>query len=98
MSVFGVLAMLARGIGEITAAAVAVALASFAAGMAARRWRPRWPNILVAMLTGTLVAALIELAARTAGGDSGLRYLDAIPRSLPPLSLPFRDAGPFLIH
>ena len=42
-------------------------------------------------MAGTLTAASIELGARIVGRESGLRYLDAIPRSLPPLSLPVGD-------
>ncbi|NLD70826.1 MAG: SulP family inorganic anion transporter [Limnobacter sp.] len=91
VAVLGVLERVARGLGEVSMAALAVAVVSFAAGLAARRWRPRWPNIVIAMLAGTLTAASIELGARIVGRESGLRYLDAIPRSLPPLSLPVGD-------
>src|SRR5690606_4020883 len=71
--------------------AIAVALVTVAAGLASRRWRPRWPYIVVAMLSAALFAALLEAGAGLLGQATGLRYLGAIPRELPPLSWPLAD-------
>ena len=71
--------------------ALGVAAVTLAAGLASRRWRPRWPYIVIAMVAGTAGALALEGLARVAGTSAGLRYLDAIPRGLPPLSWPIHD-------
>jgi SulP family sulfate permease len=73
--------------------AFCVAAATLAAGLAVRRWHPRWPFMVVAMLAGIAIAALLEGVAHLLGTSTGLNYLQAIPRSLPPLSFPVRDPG-----
>ncbi|MFA7665829.1 MAG: SulP family inorganic anion transporter [Burkholderiaceae bacterium] len=87
----GAFGHLGRHLASIQPAALAVAGVTLAAGLACRRWRPRWPYLVVAMLAGALLAWLLDSAVRLAGGASGLRYLDAIPRSLPPPSWPLGD-------
>ena len=87
----GALAHVFARLGEIEPLPISIAAITVAAGLAARRWRPRWPHIVVAMLAGTAFAALFEAVALLFGESSGLRYLGAIPRSLPPLSWPLHD-------
>lgn len=83
---FGGLVALA---GQLHAAQPWVAVvggATLLAGVACRAWRPRWPYMVVALLAGSLVAAVIELLPGAA--PTGIRTLGALPRSLPPLSVP----------
>lgn len=82
-----------RHIGDVHGAAFIVGGITFATGMVVRRFWPRIPNIVVAMLVGVAVAALIEAVARGSGRDPALAYLGAIPRTLPPLSIPVLDTG-----
>jgi len=45
-------------------------------------WRPRWPGMLIAMVAGSLVAALIGTQAH------GIGLVGQLPQQLPPLSMP----------
>jgi SulP family sulfate permease len=87
----GVFKALAANVADVNPFAIAVGLATLAGGLAVRRWRPRWPHIVTAMLSGTIFAALLEAGAGALGASTGLRYLGAIPRSLPPFSWPLND-------
>lgn len=59
-----------------------VALTALCTGVLFRKFRPRWPGLLFALIIGSLVAALM-------GGEShGIRLLGAMPGGLPPLSRP----------
>ncbi len=90
---FSVIVHVARSIAGASAWEFCVAAATLATGLAVRQWRPRWPFMVFAMLAGVAVAALLEAAANVFGARTGLRYLLAIPRGLPPLSFPVRDPG-----
>lgn len=48
-------------------------------------FRPRWPGMLLAMIIGSLFAYLI--------GNEGVALVGALPRDLPPLSLPHYSLG-----
>ncbi len=63
-----------------------VAGATIVAGLVVRRLRPQWPGVVVAMLVGTLLAHAANLALGEAA--TGIAWLDAVPRSLPPFALP----------
>lgn len=65
-------------------AALAVGGVTLVAGWATRRWLPRVPYMIGAMVAGSLFAALL---ARVVPGAE-VATVGAIPRSLPPLSLP----------
>lgn len=85
---------LVQAASELSAAnpwAVGVAVLALGAGLASRRLRPAWPHIVFALAGGTLAALLAEGLARLIGTETGLRYLDPIPRGLPPLSWPLHD-------
>lgn len=61
---------------------LAITLATIVAAALIGRFLPRWPSLLLAMLTGTLLAALF-------GGEaSGIALVGPLPATLPPLSLP----------
>jgi SulP family sulfate permease len=63
-----------------------VAVATLAAGVLARRFLPRMPYMIVAMLVGSLLAFVLSQAL---GAEQiGIRTLGALPGALPPLSRP----------
>jgi sulfate permease, SulP family len=72
-------------LGDIDPAVTAVGAITLACAIAARRWLPRWPYMILAMIVGGVAAWLIE---RAAGGATGIATVGALPASLPPLSMP----------
>jgi sulfate permease, SulP family len=64
---------------------VLVAMATLGAGIAARRWLPRLPYMIVAMVVG---AALAYGLNRFLGEQAGVRMLGVLPGALPELSSP----------
>lgn len=85
----GTLARVLGGLGETKPAVLGVALATIAAGWAARRWLPRWPAVVIAMLAG--VAAAIAANLALGAGQSGIAMLDPVERRLPPFAWPTLD-------
>ena len=69
-------------IGDINYYIFAVALVTMAAGLTTRRYFPRMPYLLTGMIAGGLTSLLIN------GEAHGVELVGAIPRSLPPLSMP----------
>ncbi len=79
---------------ETRPAVLAVALVTVAVGAGLRRWRPRWPGIVLAMLAGVALALLLQILF---GHDrTGIVMLDPIPRSLPAFAWPILDPGTFV--
>src|SRR5690606_31806953 len=77
------------GLNEIRPGVATVALATVVVGWAARRWRPRWPSVVLAMLGGVALAHALNLAF---GAErTGIAMLEPIARRLPPFSLPNLD-------
>ena len=71
---------------EINPYIVAVAIVTVAAGIATRRFFPRFPYMISAMVGGGAFAAVLTAAF---GRDAtALAYVGALPAGLPPLSLP----------
>ena len=64
---------------------LSVGIVTLLAGIATRRYLPKVPHMISAMLIGALFAALLESLF---GSRVGIATVAAIPRSLPPLSLP----------
>ena len=85
-SFFETLHAFGAGIDDIQAATLLVALLTLAAGIAARRWLPRVPYMIVAMLAGALAGYAIN-RWHPLGGAS-IRVLGALPAALPSLSVP----------
>lgn len=56
------------------------------AGVLAKVLLPRIPHLIVAMVAGSLAAAMLELAVEP--GNAGLRTVGSLPATLPPLSSP----------
>ena len=77
------LAALWRALPTANPSAIAIAGLTIAVILGMRRWLPRWPGLLVAVVAATLVALLAGLPLETIGTRFG-----GIPRSLPAPSLP----------
>jgi SulP family sulfate permease len=71
---------------EIQPWVLAVGVVTLAAGLLARRHLPKLPYMIVAMVAGSVAAALINMKL----GDevTGIRTVGALAASFPPLSLP----------
>jgi SulP family sulfate permease len=67
-----------------TPAALAVAALTIGIIFGLRAWRPRWPNLLVAVVVASVVTTLLHLPVDTIGSRFG-----GIPRALPVPELPF---------
>ena len=76
----------ANHLGEAHLWVALVGAATVAAGLVARRYVPRVPYMLVAMLVGGLVAALLNHLLGAA--RSGIETVGALAGALPPLSVP----------
>jgi len=86
-SVRVVLTDLLSQLGSVNLYVTGVALGTVAASIACRRWRPRWPHMIVAMVAGGLIAALLNAVAGGAAA-TGIRSIGALTIGLPPLSQP----------
>ena len=93
-SVWKVLASLAQQLGQINLYVTAVALATVLASLAAKRWWPRLPHMIVAMLVGGVVAALLDAVFGNA--RTQIASIGALSVGLPPLSMP--DFSPSTIE
>jgi len=72
---------------DIQSGVFLVGLFTLLLGIAVKRWLPKWPYMIVAMLAGSLLAA-----ALTAWKGITLPTVGALPAVLPPLSAPAFDA------
>lgn len=74
-------------IGETQILVTIVAMVTLLSGIAIKRWLPRVPYMIVAMVAGSLVAYVINLIM---GGEESthIATVGALPASLPPLSAP----------
>ena len=70
---------------EIDLQVTLVSLVTLGCAIALRRYRPRWPYMIIAMVIGALAAMANDT---TTGGGSGIATVGALPASLPPRSLP----------
>jgi len=71
---------------EINPYVTAVALITLLSGLGVKRWFPRFPYMIAAMLIGSLAAALLN---QLFGMDvTAIKTVGALPQSLPPLSSP----------
>jgi SulP family sulfate permease len=61
---------------------VAVALTTFLSAIAFKKLLPRWPNMLLAMIVGALLALVLGAE------EHGIRLVGELPGQLPPLSSP----------
>ncbi len=65
---------------------LAVGLVTLLSGLAMRRWWPKLPYMIAAMLAGSLAAWLLNL--EFGAGATGITTIGALPGALPPLSMP----------
>ncbi|AKH19199.1 SulP family inorganic anion transporter [Sedimenticola thiotaurini] len=76
----------ARHVPEINPWVTAIALITLLSGIAFKRWLPRIPYMIAAMLIGTLVSVLLNYLF---GQDTThISTVGALPATLPPLSAP----------
>jgi len=83
----------AASLGDIKPWVVAVGIATIAASIAARRWLPRIPHMVVALLAGGLLGWLLDRLLGNAA--TGISSIGALPGALPPFTLPGFDASTF---
>ncbi|WP_127477680.1 SulP family inorganic anion transporter [Sulfurivermis fontis] len=75
-----------RQFGEINLYVTGVAVLTLLAGLACKRWLPRIPYMITAMVAGSVAAAILN---QWLGQDvTGIRTVGALPGGLPPLSAP----------
>ncbi|WP_435870031.1 SulP family inorganic anion transporter [Eleftheria terrae] len=86
-SVAAVLQYLAEHWREARPGALLVGLSTLAAALACKRWRPRWPGLLLALAGATVLAALLERR----GGSWALPVVGTVPSAWPPLHVPQLD-------
>jgi SulP family sulfate permease len=73
-------------LGEINAYVTLVGAVTLVAGLAAKRFIPRFPYMIAAMIVGSLVAAGLNVYFGQA--VTGIKTVGALPAGLPPLSMP----------
>ena len=81
-----VIEQLVLQIGNINPYVTTVGAITLAAGIAAKRFAPKLPYMIVAMVVGSIVAYFINLEFGAAATQ--IKTVGALPASLPPLSLP----------
>lgn len=74
--------------GSASASTATIGLGTVAIIAALRRWAPRWPGMLIAMVLATAAVAVFHLDVETIGGRFG-----ELPRMLPEPGLPPLDFG-----
>ncbi len=71
-----------RGLSETNLYALGISLATLAVAIFLKIYFPRWPGMLLAMITGSVLAVVLH------GQEHGVRLIGSLPGHLPPLSLP----------
>jgi high affinity sulfate transporter 1 len=69
--------------GNTNTTALVIGLASLAVILGFKRWLPRVPGILVAVVGATIVVGVFDLATR-----AGVSVVGVLPQGLPPFSIP----------
>lgn len=90
-SVWQVLRTLGQQLADINPFVTLVALATVVASVAIRKWRPRAPHMIAALIVGGIVAALLNLIF--GAGRTGITSVGALRIGLPPLSRPDFSMG-----
>lgn len=88
-SVIGTLIAFAQTVSQTNPYAVAIGALTLLGAVALRRWRPRWPGMLIAMVIGGVFSYAIN------GVAHGVAMVGAMPAGLPPLSLPLFSVDTF---
>jgi high affinity sulfate transporter 1 len=76
---------LVRGVlgGQVNGAACAIGVACLVVVLAFKRWAPRWPGVLIAVVGATLTVSFFDLAA-----TAGVSVVGAMPQGLPAIRIP----------
>ncbi|MHC1744175.1 MAG: SulP family inorganic anion transporter [Syntrophobacteraceae bacterium] len=82
LSFYGTWKELLANISQASPATLYVSLTTLFTAWLFKRFLPKWPGLLAAMLAGSLVALFLD------GESHGLRFVGALRASLPPPSLP----------
>ena len=90
-SVWRVLEALVQQAGQINPFVTVVALSTIVASVGIRRWRPRAPHMIAALVIGALVAGLLNLVFGSA--RTGITSIGALRIGFPPLSSPDFSIG-----
>jgi SulP family sulfate permease len=98
-NLWDILVQFAQQLGDINPWVTLVAFVTLLSGIAVKRWWPKMPYMIVAMVVGSVVAWVINMKL---GGEAmtGIQTVGALPQSLPPLSAPsfsletIRDLAP----
>jgi high affinity sulfate transporter 1 len=69
--------------GSTNGIALLIGIAALAVILGCKRWLPRVPGVLVAVVGATLVVGIFDLAAR-----AGLSVVGVLPQGLPPFTIP----------
>lgn len=74
-------------LGGINPAVTGIGAVTLLSGLLARKYLPKFPYMIVAMVIGSVVAAIVNAVL---GGEAatGIKTVGALPAGLPPLSLP----------
>ena len=75
----------AEHVPEANIFAVIVAIVTIVSGIASRKFFPKIPYMLIAFAVGTVAALVVE---QIVAGPTELKYVSAVPASLPPFSFP----------
>lgn len=75
-----------RQLGDINPYVTTVAIATLVLGIAIKRFRPKWPYMIIAMVAGSVLAVVFDQMYGKA--TTGIATVGALPTSLPPLSAP----------
>jgi high affinity sulfate transporter 1 len=70
-------------VGKVNGASMTIGGLSLVVILVCRRWMPRAPGILIAVVAATIATASLDLAA-----NAGVSVVGALPRGLPSLQLP----------
>ena len=84
-SFLGMLGGVGRQLGHLNPYVTAVGVATLASGLLSRRFLPRVPYMITAMVVGSLFALLLEALL---GPAARVATVAAVPSALPPLSMP----------
>ena len=90
-SVWRVLEALLQQASQINPFATLVAVSTIVASVSIRRWRPRAPHMIAALVAGALIAAVLNLIFGSA--RTGITSIGALQVGFPPLSSPDFSPG-----
>ena len=90
-SVWRVLEALVQQASQINPFATLVAVSTIVASVSIRRWRPRAPHMIAALVAGALIAAVLNLIFGSA--RTGITSIGALQVGFPPLSSPDFSPG-----